>query len=119
MLKLNLSSDPRWIDLTSGVRLKVKPLSSALMLAARHDPRVQTLAKDGETSDEDALTLEVAKVLAGLIIEDWEGVGDGSGEPVPVSQDWIDALLDLWPMFESFQEKIVAGAMLVDAEKNV
>ncbi len=30
MLKLNLSSDPRWIDLTSGVRLKVKPLSSCL-----------------------------------------------------------------------------------------
>lgn len=119
MLKLDLTSDPRWVDLTSGVRLKVKPLTSALMLAARHDPRVQALAQDGEGPDEDSLTLEVAKVLAGLVIEDWEGVGDGSGEPVAVAQDWIDALLDLWPMFEAFQEKIVAGAMLVDAEKNV
>lgn len=119
MLKLNLTSEPNWVDLTSGVRLKVKPLTSALMLAARHDPRVQALGRDGETPDEDSLTLEVAKVLAGLVIEDWEGVGDGSGEPVAVSQDWIDALLDLWPMFEAFQEKVVAGAMLVDAEKNV
>jgi hypothetical protein len=119
MLKLDLASDPRWIDLTSGVRVKVKPLTSALMLAARHDPRVQALAQDDETPDEDALTLEVTKVLAGLVIEDWEGVGDGSGQPAPVSQEWIDALLDLWPMFEAFQEKIVAGAMLVDAEKNV
>ena len=119
MLKLDLASDPRWIDLTSGVRVKIKPLTSALMLAARHDPRVQALAREGETPDEDSLTLEVAKVLAGLVIEDWEGVGDGSGRPVPVSQDWIDALLDLWPMFEAFQEKVVAGAMLVDAEKNV
>ena len=119
MLKLDLSIDPRWVDLTSGVRLKVKPLTSSLMLAARHDPRVQALARDDETPDEDSLTLEVAKVLAGLVIEDWEGVGDGSGAPVPVSQDWIDAFLDLWPMFEAFQEKIVAGAMLVDAEKNV
>ena len=118
MLKLDLSIEPRWVDLTSGVRLKVKPLTSALMLAARHDPRVQALAKDNETPNEDRLTLEVAKVLAGLVIEDWEGVGDGSGAPVPVSQDWIDAFLDLWPMFEAFQEKIVAGAMLVDAEKN-
>jgi hypothetical protein len=119
MLKLDLSSDPRWIDLTPSVRVKVKPLTSALMLAARHDPRVQALGSSNEIPDEDSLTLEVAKVLAGLVIEDWEGVGDGSGEPVPVSQDWIDALLDLWPMFEAFQEKIVAGAMLVDAEKNV
>ena len=119
MLKLNLTSEPYWIDLTSGVRLKVKPLTSALMLAARHDPRVQALAKGDAAADEDSLTLEVAKVLAGLVIEDWEGVGDGLGEPVAVAQDWIDALLDLWPMFEAFQEKIVAGAMLVDAEKNV
>jgi hypothetical protein len=118
MLKLDLSAEPRWVDLTSGVRLKVKPLTSSLMLAARHDPRVQALARDGETPDEDLLTLEVAKVLAGLVIEDWEGVGDGSGEPVTVAQDWIDALLDLWPMFEAFQEKVVAGAMLLDAEKN-
>jgi len=118
MLKLNLSSNPRWVDLAGSVRIKARPLTSAMMLAARNDPRVTGLVKSRDKTDEDSLTLEVAKVLAGLVIEDWEGVGDESGAPVPVSQDWIDALLDLWPVLEAFQEKIVAGAMLVDAEKN-
>jgi hypothetical protein len=53
-----------------------------------------------------------------MVIDEWDGVGDADGEPVPVSQDWIDALFDLWPMFETFQVGVVAGAMLVDAEKN-
>lgn len=38
MLKLNLSSDPRWVDLAGSVRIKVRPLSSAMMLAARSEP---------------------------------------------------------------------------------
>ena len=119
MLKLDLSSDPRWVDLAGGVRIKARPLTSAMMLAARNDPRVTALAGRETQNDEDAVALEVAKVIAGLVIEDWEGVGDEAGEVVAVSEPWINALLDLWPMFEAFQEKIVAGAMLVDAEKNV
>lgn len=119
MLRLSLSTEPRWIGLAGGARVRVRPLSSAMMLAARNDPRVQDLVQDEERPDEDAVALTVAKILAGLVIEAWEGVGDETGAPVPVTQDWIDALLDLWPMFEAFQEKVVAGAMLVDAEKNV
>jgi len=119
MLKLNLSSDPRWVDLAGSVRIKARPLSSAMMLAARSEPRVTALVESKDESDEGAIALEVAKVIAGLVIEDWDGVGDETGQPVAVSESWISALLDLWPMFEAFQEKIVAGAMLVDAEKNV
>jgi len=105
MLKLNLSSDPRWVDLAGSVRIKARPLTSAMMLAARNDPRVTALVKSRDKTDEDSLTLEVAKVLAGLVIEDWDSVGDKSGAPVPVSQDWIDALLDLWPVFKPSRKK--------------
>lgn len=122
MLKLNLSTESRWIDLAGGVKIKAKPLTSAMMLAARNNPRVVVLAKgrvDENTVQDDAVALEVAKVIGGMVIEDWDGVGDAAGEPVPVSQDWIDALFDLWPIFEAFQVGVVAGAMLVDAEKNV
>ena len=121
MLKLNLSTESRWIDLAGGVKIKAKPLTSAMMLAARNNPRVVALAKgrvDENTVQDDAVALEVAKII-GMVIEEWEGVGDATGEPVPVSQDWIDALFDLWPIFEAFQVGVVAGAMLVDAEKNV
>lgn len=119
MLKLNLSSDPCWVDLAAGIRIKTRPLTSAMMLAARNDPRVTALVEAKDEFDEDAVALEVAKVIAGLVIEDWDGIGDETGQPVAVSESWISALLDLWPMFEAFQEKIVAGAMLVGAEKNV
>jgi hypothetical protein len=122
MLKLNLSNESRWIDLAGGVKIKAKPLTSAMMLAARNNPRVVALAKgrvDENVVQDDAVALEVAKIIGGMVIEDWDGVGDAAGEPVPVSQDWIDALFDLWPIFEAFQMGVVAGAMLVDAEKNV
>ena len=121
MLKLNLSNQSRWIDLAGGVKIKAKPLTSAMMLAARNNPRVVALAKgrvDENVVQDDAVALEVAKIIGGMVIEDWDGVGDAAGEPVPVSQDWIDALFDLWPIFEAFQVGVVAGAMLVDAEKN-
>jgi len=122
MLKLNLSNESRWIDLAGGVKIKAKPLTSVMMLAARNNPRVVALAKgrvDENVVQDDAVALEVAKIIGGMVIEDWDGVGDAAGEPVPVSQDWIDALFDLWPIFEAFQVNVVAGAMLVDAEKNV
>lgn len=122
MLKLNLSNESRWIDLAGGVKIKAKPLTSAMMLAARNNPRVVALAKgrvDENVVQDDAVALEVAKIIGGMVIEDWDGVGDAAGEAVAVSQDWIDALFDLWPIFEAFQVGVVAGAMLVDAEKNV
>jgi hypothetical protein len=122
MLKLNLSNESRWIDLAGGVKIKAKPLTSVMMLAARNNPRVVALAKgrvDENVVQDDAVALEVAKIIGGMVIEDWDGVGDAAGEPVPVSQDWIDALFDLWPIFEAFQVGVVAGAMLVDTEKNV
>ena len=53
-----------------------------------------------------------------MLIEKWEGGGDADGNPVDVSQEWVDALFDIWPMFEAFQLEVVAGAMIVDAEKN-
>ena len=121
MLKLNLSTESRWVDLAGGVRIKAKPLTSAMMLAARNNPRVFALAKgvtDENAVQDDAVALEVAKIIGGMVIEEWEGVGDATGEPVPVAQEWIDALFDLWPMFEAFQVGVVAGAMLADAEKN-
>jgi hypothetical protein len=123
MLKLSLKSEPSWLDLGHGVRLFVEPLSSAMMLAARSDPAVRALAgapaQDGEDAAQDeAVAVVVAKALARLVVKDWEGVGDEDGKPLHLTPDGIDALLDIWPIFEAFQTRYVAGAMLLDAEKN-
>ena len=37
MLRLDLTSEPCWLDLGHDVRLRVAPLTTALMVAARSD----------------------------------------------------------------------------------
>ena len=119
MLRLNLSIEPRWLDLGHGVRLLVEPLTTAIMLAARSDPTIIAAAADaGGSASNDDLARIVAKAVARIVVRDWEGVGDEDGEPMAISHDGIDALLELWPIFESFQTKYIAGALILDAEKN-
>ena len=119
MLRLNLSTEPRWLDLSHGVRLLVEPLTTAIMLAARSDPTIVAAAGDADSSaTNDDLARIVAKAVARIVVKDWEGVGDEKGEPMVISPGGIDALLELWPIFEAFQTKYIAGALILDAEKN-
>lgn len=123
MLRLNLSTGPEWLDLGHGVRLQVAPLTTAIMMAARKDAQGQIAlpeASDPELADfdTDSIGLAMAKAVARIVVTDWEGVGDAEGHPVPVSSEGIDALLDIWPIFEAFQTRYVARAMILDAEKN-
>jgi hypothetical protein len=115
MIELDLSNGPKWLDLIAGLRLQLRPLTTSLMVAARADPAIQGLAT-GASDDERAVAF--AKALARLAILDWEGVGDADGVPLPPSEAAIDALLDLWPVFEAFQTQYVAKGLLIDAEKN-
>ena len=116
MLKLNLSNEPAWLDLGHGVRVRLQPLTTALMVAARNDPTISDLSENVPDSES---ALVFAKALARIAIVDWEGVGDESGAPVGVSPEGIDALLNVWPLFEAFQTDYVAGGLLLDQEKNV
>ena len=122
MLRLRLSTEPEWLDLGHGVRLFVEPLTTAVMLAARSDPAIlaATQVAEGEDSpSNDDLARIVAKAVARIVVQDWEGVGDAEGKPLPVTPDGIDALLEIWPIFEAFQTRYIAGALILDAEKNV
>ena len=122
MLRLRLSTEPEWLDLGHGVRLFVEPLTTAVMLAARSDPAIlaATQVAEGEDSpSNDDLARIVAKAVARIVVQDWEGVGDAEGKPLSVTQDGIDALLEIWPIFEAFQTRYIAGALILDAEKNV
>lgn len=123
MLRLNLKSEPEWLDLGHGVGLQVAPLTTAIMMAARKDAQGQiALPDDADPEladiDTDSIGLAMAKAVARIVVTDWEGVGDADGNPVPVSPEGIDALLDIWPIFEAFQTRYVARAMILDAEKN-
>jgi len=102
MIRLNLTATPQWLDLAPGLRLLVGPLTTALMVSARADPAIEALPEG-----------------ARLAVLDWEGVGDDAGNVVPVTPEGIDALLEIWPVFEAFQMQYVAKGLTLDAEKNV
>ena len=116
MLRLDLARAPAWLDLGHDVRLKLEPLSTALMIAARSDPAIEALPEDA--SDE-TRALVFAKAIARRAVLDWEGVGDAEGRPLPVGPEAIDALLDIWPLFEAFQLGYVAKGLALEQEKNV
>ena len=115
MIRLNLTATPEWLDLVPGLRLLVGPLTTALMVSARADPAIDALP-DG--ASQEALALAMAKAVARRAVLDWEGVGDDAGTIVPVTPEGIDALLEIWPVFEAFQTMYVAKGLILDAEKN-
>ena len=116
MIRLNLTATPQWLTLAPGLRLLVGPLTTALMVSARADMAIESLP---ETASTEELALAMAKAVARRAILDWEGVGDEDGNVVAVTPDCIDALLEIWPVFEAFQTQYVAKGLILDAEKNV
>jgi len=116
MIRLNLTATPQWLDLAPGLRLLTGPLTTALMVSARADPAIEALPEGASQED---LALAMAKAVARRAVLDWEGVGDDAGNVVPVTPEGIDALLEIWPVFEAFQTQYVAKGLILDAEKNV
>ena len=116
MIRLNLTATPDWLDLAPGLRLLVAPLTTALMVSARADPAIEAMP---DTATTEELALAMAKSVARRAVLDWEGIGDDAGNLLPVTPDGIDALLEIWPVFEAFQTQYVARGLILDAEKNV
>ncbi len=116
MIRLDLSAAPKWLDLGAGLRLQVLPVTTAIMVAARNDPSVEAMP---ETASREEQALVMAKAVARRVVTGWEGVGDADGNPVAVTPEGIDALLDIWPVFEAFQTRCLAPHLMLDQEKNV
>ena len=71
----------------------------------------------GQRFDEER-ALVFAKAIARRAVTEWEGAGDADGNPASVTPARIDALLEVWPIFEAFQATYVARGLLLDSEKN-
>lgn len=109
MIDLAIPREPWWLDPPGGVRVHVRPLTTALMLAARHRVRQDR----NEEADEAARIEEPVKALACEGDVASEGVV-AAGEPSP---ETIAAVLDRWPVFEAFRDGSFAPSLLLDAEK--
>jgi hypothetical protein len=112
VLRLGLKREPYWLGLGHGVRVLVRPCTTALVMAARSAMLADQASGPGER------TAALVRALARLAIEQWEGVGDENGEPIEPTVAGVDALMDLWPMAEAFERLYFAPALLLDEEKN-
>lgn len=115
MLTLDLTNQPRWHDLVRGVRVQLRPLTTALMVATRSDLVVESLPE--EASDEER-AVAFAKALARRAVLAWEGSGGADGNAIEPNPEAVDALLDIWPIFEAFQLTYVSKGLLREQEKN-
>ena len=118
MLKLSSRDDgPSWLDLLPGVRVQVRPISVASILVARE--AAGRIVRDEDQLDKVenasiALVREVA--LRGIVA--WEGVGDATGEQLPVTPETIDAALQVWAFYDAIDRLYVSPAMVREQEKN-
>ncbi|MBK8174808.1 MAG: hypothetical protein IPK66_05915 [Rhodospirillales bacterium] len=118
MIRLDLKREPHWLDLGHGVRLHVRPCTTALMMAARAEVQRIAAPVQNEAQAAGERTAALVKALARLSLLDWDGVGDADGLPAALTHESIDALMDLWPIASAFESAYLGPALLLDAEKN-
>lgn len=114
MISLTLSREPEWLDLTHGVTVLIRPLTAAIFSAARADLEADDLI-DAEAQE---IAAALVKAIARRTILSWEGVGDAEGTPVEPDDATIDALFDLWPIYEALNERFIARWLLLGDEGN-
>jgi hypothetical protein len=108
--------EPYWLDLLPGVRIKVRPVTVAAIIAAR-----QAAAEAMKAQEEDSLFVGSAaftRSVARWGIIEWEGVGDAEGTVIGATLENIDGLLALWQAFDAIDRLYVAPALIGIEEKN-
>jgi len=112
MIRLDLKREPYWLDLGHGVRVQVRPATTALVMAAR------VTALKVETEDTGARSAALIKKLAEMAIIAWEGIGDGEDNLAEVTPEAIAALMDLWPIADAFERLYLGPTLILEQEKN-
>jgi hypothetical protein len=112
MLKLDLSNAPYWLDILPGVRIKVRPLTTAdLILAGR-----ASALCEGEQGEKN-LAYSIKAAQRGVI--DWTGLGDASGKPIVASEANIALVMNRVPaVYQALDTLYVLPALNGGAEKN-
>lgn len=129
-LRLVQVTGSRWIAFPEypGVRLRVKPMTTPLMVAAESRARRRMrdeMERDPEkTVQKDwalgygALFTFIAEEMARHLVEDWEGVQDADGNPLPFSEAALGALMLHPSIAERFSTEVRRPLDEVVAEGN-
>jgi hypothetical protein len=129
MLTLSIPTEPTWIDLPQEVRLRIRPITTAVVAAAQSASlrEAEALRDTGDPGGLDLADPDVAKglgfalmvkALARYAVLEWEGVGNASGEPLPCSPENVARLMDLDEMATAVWRAAFARVAAVSAEGN-
>jgi len=124
MLTLDLPAEPYWLDLSRGVRVEIRPVTTAVMAAAQAaaSRRLGVVRATNPDLDPDmAKGLAFAfliKALARHAVTGWEGVGDTTGKPLDLTPEHVERLMDLDDVAAAFWDRATAPAVAVAAEGN-
>ena len=87
MLTLDLPAEPYWLDLPRGVRVEIRPVTTAVMAAAQAAAARRLAAiriADPDLDPDMSRGLSFAflvKALARHAVTAWDGIGDAAGKP--------------------------------------
>lgn len=109
MIRLDLKPEPEWIDLGLGIRLLCRPFTTPVMLRARAE-------MDADAPDEERRA-QLVIAVARQVIVDWEGVGGEDGNPVPVTDEAVAALLNIPTVYLAFDARYMMRWTVLQDEK--
>lgn len=139
MLKLKIQKEPYWLELGSGVRVKVKPCNSAIFYEAKAfmNNKVADMAKKIKEAQDNGIKdaslpdlgnqtkreayadqqLILGLALAGIL--EWDGVLEvESEEKSPLTPEKIEELFtNFWLVAENFRQQYCGIQEILEAEK--
>lgn len=119
MFKLNLKSEPYWIDMPKGVRLHVLPAGATLMEGVRKALFSGVVDEDDVKDRAETISkVDWAKAMARHAVIAWDGVGDEKGKEIEPTPDYLDALIEDDTMFQAFMAAYVVPAWQIGEEGN-
>ena len=138
MLRLKIQMDPYWLELGYGVKIKVKPCTSAVFYEAKAymNSKLAELAKEYKANKDAGLDVSedienpvkrealadkfllVGLGVAGIL--EWDGVMEADEDkPVPLTESKIDELFsNFWAGAENFRHQYCGLQEILAAEKN-
>lgn len=126
MIRLNLQTEPTWIDLAPGISVLIDPIGTTALKQAgvsddlRAAKDLYPIAEGDEKPDQRTLDMRfvhLVKAIAKIVVRDWKGVLDANGDEAPVTAAYIEALLELNPIYNTFVPHVTRALTLV-TEKN-
>jgi hypothetical protein len=139
MLRLDIKKEPYWLEMQADVRLKVKPLTSALMhmaqaaavrrMLAVQAERKARLESGADASDLPDLEIDLVRnamsattlhsELAIHSIIAWENVfAPGTETPAELTPEHIAELMEIWFINQEFGRKYARQLDLLETEGN-